>query len=129
MTLNGEGVAGSAVEVSMMVFSVCAFACQRGVCDNDGACIVHSAYGYEHSDGFTGVCVRDSSVTLDPICTEPNAISYMKSQGYQKVAGDVCVGGVQQEFLPIETACREYSVTTSLFSPYISYTTSKPCPI
>ena len=44
-------------------------------------------------------------MVLDPICTGSNPISYMKSQGYQKVAGDVCVGGVQEDYLPIETAC------------------------
>lgn len=66
-----------------------------------------SDYGYQHSDGFTGACVHDDSVTLDPVCTGGEPV-YSKSQGYRRVAGDVCSGGVEDQYAPQVTGCGKY---------------------
>ena len=76
-------------------------------CSLPTTCSIPSAYGYQHADSFNGKCVRDSSVTLDPICTTSDQELYKKSRGYQKVAGDVCVGGVEEDFLPMMAPCRK----------------------
>ncbi len=48
-------------------------------------------YGYQHSNGFNGECVRDKSVTLQDACAQDDVVAAIKSQGYRKVAGDVCL--------------------------------------
>lgn len=47
------------------------------------------------ADGFTGPCVRDSSIALPPTNCSQGQLSYFESQGYRKVAGDVCQDGVE----------------------------------
>ena len=64
-----------------------------------------SDYGYQHADGFTGPCIRDESVVLPDSCSKSDSTSYMKSQGYRKVAGDVCVGGEEDTFAPVDALC------------------------
>ena len=54
-----------------------------------------SDYGYQHANGISGECVRDKSIALDA-CTQG-----MKSQGYRKVAGDVCTGGLLAKFAQV----------------------------
>ena len=56
------------------------------------------------SEGFTGPCIRDSSITLPATCVG-NVSLYMESQGYRKVAGDVCVGGLEASFSPQSRPC------------------------
>ena len=64
-----------------------------------------SDYGYMHpNNALTGDCVADQSVVLEDPCTGGN-LTYKKSQGYRKVAGDVCVGGDEYKYAPIESPC------------------------
>ena len=56
------------------------------------------------SEGFTGPCIRDSSISLPATCVG-NVSIYSESQGYRKVAGDVCVGGLEASFSPLSRPC------------------------
>ena len=64
-----------------------------------------SDYGFEHSDGFVGPCVRDPDIDLDDPCLTSSVASYMKSTGYRKIPGDVCTGGVDDIFEPQPFSC------------------------
>lgn len=57
-----------------------------------------SDYGFMRSDGFTGPCVRDPDIPYTDPCADGTKTTYLKSRGYRKVAGDVCVNGVEDEF-------------------------------
>lgn len=57
------------------------------------------------SDGFTGPCVRDSSISLPPTTCSDGQVSYLETQGYRKVAGDVCHGGVETALGPLVHPC------------------------
>lgn len=73
--------------------------CSNSICNS------FSDYGYMRSDSFTGPCVRDNSVSLPPTnCSEGQA-SYYQTQGYRKVAGDVCENGVQDNLSPVLHPC------------------------
>lgn len=63
-----------------------------------------SDYGYMHSDGFTGPCIRDVSIALQDPCVQSQTI-YKKSQGYRKISGDVCRGGQEQNFAAVDAVC------------------------
>ena len=65
-----------------------------------------SDYGYKPADGFDGPCVRDEAVLLDDPCADGQVKRVMKSRGYRKVAGDVCVKGVAGlDFEPYNFTC------------------------
>lgn len=66
---------------------------------------IASDYGYMHSDGFTGACVRDELISLEDPCAQGKTGVYKKSQGYRKVAGDVCGGGEESAFVAIDSVC------------------------
>lgn len=57
------------------------------------------------SDGFTGTCVRDNSVSVPPVSCADGQLSYIQTRGYRKVAGDVCVSGVDSTFEPVMQPC------------------------
>lgn len=64
-----------------------------------------SDYGYRHpNNALTGDCEVDQSVALEDPCASGN-VTYQKSQGYRKVAGDVCVGGEEHMYAPIKSVC------------------------
>ena len=56
------------------------------------------------SDGFTGPCVHSTS--LPTVSCAEGMNSYLESQGYRKIAGDVCSGGVERLFGPIKHLCQ-----------------------
>ena len=66
---------------------------------------LYSDYGYMRSDGFTGPCVRDDTIPLSHDTCSPRQVSYQETQGYRKVAGDVCVNGVESTLGPISRPC------------------------
>ncbi len=68
-----------------------------------------SDYGFKHSDGFVGPCIRDPDIELDDPCLTSSVASYMKSTGYRKIPGDVCTGGVEKTFEPQPFPCCESS--------------------
>lgn len=68
-------------------------------------CCCASDYGYQHADGFSGPCIRDNTIILPDPCSQDNVVSYKQSQGYRKVAGDVCAGGEEKSFAPIDSLC------------------------
>ncbi len=68
-----------------------------------------SDYGFKHSDGFVGPCIRDPDVALDDPCLTDNVLSYMKSTGYIKIPGDVCEKGVEDTFKKQSFSCCESS--------------------
>ena len=65
-----------------------------------------SDYGFKPVDGFNGPCVLDEAVPLDDPCADGQVKTVMKSRGYRKVAGDVCiVGAAGLDFEPYEFTC------------------------
>ncbi len=65
-----------------------------------------SDYGYMHSDGFTGPCVVDDSSSIaNPCDGVTGTLVYSRSQGYRKIAGDVCVGGEESKFGTVYDSC------------------------
>ena len=66
-----------------------------------------SDYGFMHSDGFVGACIRDPTVQLDDPCLTGKVTSYYKSTGYRKIPGDVCAGGVEATLEPQLYSCCE----------------------
>lgn len=85
-------------------FSVCPCVEEDFECD----------YGYQHSDGFSGSCVRDDSIVLQDVCMSGQVLAAVKSQGYRKVAGDVCSGGdKEKDFAPVAVSCSSVPDTTS----------------
>ncbi len=68
-----------------------------------------SDYGFKHSDGIVGPCIRDPVVALDDPCLTDNVLSYMKSTGYRKIPGDVCKNGVEDTFKKQSFSCCESS--------------------
>ena len=66
-----------------------------------------SDYGFMHSDGFIGPCIRDPAVPYNDPCLTSNILSYNKSTGYRKIPGDVCVGGVEDTLAPQLFLCCE----------------------
>ncbi len=64
-----------------------------------------SDYGYARSDSFTGVCVRDSTVPLPSGECLAGQTTHLVSQGYRKIAGDVCSGGVEGNLGPVSQSC------------------------
>ena len=68
--------------------------------------LCNSDYGYQHTDGFTGPCIRDMSIKLSDPCIENHTI-YKKTQGYRKIAGDVCMGGEEAKFGAGDALCCE----------------------
>ena len=83
-----------------------------------------SDYGFKPADGFNGPCVRDEAVPLDDPCADGQVKTVMKSRGYRKVAGDVCIKGVAGlDFEPYEfTCCRadaQPTNSTPTYSPTI----------
>ena len=57
------------------------------------------------ADGVDGPCVRDASVPLDDPCADSDAKTVMKSRGYRKIAGDICISGDLVDFEPYEFTC------------------------
>ena len=53
----------------------------------------YSDYGFKPADGLNGHCIRDEAVPLDDPCADGQVKTVMKSRGYRKVAGDVCIKG------------------------------------
>ena len=64
-----------------------------------------SDYGFKPADGLNGPCVRDEAVSLDDPCSDGQVKTVMKSRGYRKVAGDVCIKGSGLDFEPYEFTC------------------------
>ncbi len=72
-----------------------------------------SDYGFKHSDGFVGPCIRDPDVVaLDDPCLTDNVLSYMKSTGYRKIPGDICENGVEDTFKKQSFSCCESALST-----------------
>ena len=67
--------------------------------------LLFSDYGYKRADGFTGSCIRDSIVQLPPGGCVHGHTNYSQSQGYRKVAGDLCSGGLETLFGPVLHPC------------------------
>ena len=65
----------------------------------------HSDYGFKPADGFNGPCVRDEAVPVDDPCADGQVKTVMKSRGYRKVAGDVCIKGSRPDFEYYEFTC------------------------
>ena len=80
-----------------------------------GSTLIYSDYGYMHSNGFTGSCVRDVAVTLTDPCSNNQTVSYKKSRGYRKVSGDICEGGVESTLGPVDTLCNPNTGTYKLY--------------
>ena len=57
------------------------------------------------ADGFTGPCVPDPAVPLPDPCTDGTQKTFMKSRGYRKIPGDVCINGVEADFAPYLFTC------------------------
>lgn len=57
------------------------------------------------SGGFSGSCVRDSSISLPNVSCADGQTSYIQTRGYRKVASDVCVGGLENTLGPVELPC------------------------
>ncbi len=74
--------------------------------------VCFSDYGFKHSDGFVGPCIRDPDIELDDPCLTSSVASYMKSTGYRKIPGDVCTGGVKDTFDPQPFPCCDGRPTT-----------------
>ena len=66
--------------------------------------VLISDYGYQHSGGLAGDCVRDESITIPDSCSH-GQVAAMVSQGYRKAAGDVCSGGSEEQYSPVQVAC------------------------
>ena len=50
--------------------------------------------------------MRDEAVPLDDPCADGQVKTVMKSRGYRKVAGDVCIkGAADVDFEPYEFTC------------------------
>ena len=57
-------------------------------------CVIScSDYGYMRSSGTSGLCIRDGSVVLPHAVCSAEQQAYSQTQGYRKIAGDLCVGG------------------------------------
>ena len=76
-----------------------------------------SDYGYMRSDGFTGPCIRDNSIDISPTSCTNESLTYSESQGYRKVAGDVCAGGVEFALGPVTRPCCIGTVVDGKFWP------------
>jgi len=61
-------------------------------------------YGYGRGANLTGPCVRDPAIILDSPCTS-NSSTFWQTQGYRKIAGDVCQGGVSNGLSPHIMPC------------------------
>ena len=86
-----------------------------------------SDYGYKPADGFDGPCVRDEAVLLDDPCADGQVKTVMKSRGYRKVAGDVCVKGVAGlDFEPYEFTCCGADARPTNSTPSAGPTTLSP---
>ena len=65
-----------------------------------------SDYGYKRTSGLTGPCEADESIILPDPCEGTSGNSaYKQSQGYRKVAGDVCKGGDEGSFAAVDNMC------------------------
>ena len=76
-------------------------------------CFSCSDYGFKHSDGFVGPCIRDHDVALDDPCLTDGVVSYMKSTGYRKIPGDICEKGVEDTFKKQPFPCCESAPSTT----------------
>ena len=90
-------------------------------------CFSCSDYGFKHSDGFVGPCIRDPDVALDDPCLTDGVVSYMKSTGYRKIPGDICEKGVEDTFKKQPfPCCKSAPSTTKNPSTQFPTTTEKP---
>ena len=64
-----------------------------------------SDYGYMPANGLDGPCIQDPAVPLNDPCADGQVKTVLKSRGYRKVAGDVCVTGVAVNFEPYNFTC------------------------
>ncbi len=64
-----------------------------------------SDYGYMRSSGTSGLCIRDNSVALPHAVCSADQQGYFQSQGYRKIAGDMCVGGEEAALGPVVKSC------------------------
>ena len=75
--------------------------------------VLLSDYGFKHSDGFVGPCIRDRVVELNDPCLTDNVLSYMKSTGYRKIPGDICENGVDDTFKKQSFSCCKSALSTT----------------
>ncbi|KAL5471539.1 hypothetical protein EMCRGX_G029663 [Ephydatia muelleri] len=80
--------------VRKSTFSVCICALEDYECD----------YGYMHDDGLSGPCVRDTAISLSDLCAG-DALTYTKTSGYRKIAGDGCIKGLDSDLAPVIVPC------------------------
>ena len=89
-----------------------------------------SDYGFMPADGFNGPCVRDEAVPLVDPCADGQVKTVMKSRGYRKVAGDVCIKGVSGlDFEPYNFTCCSDNSSNSSPSPAANIITNDNKPL
>ena len=80
-----------------------------------------SDYGFKPADGLNGPCVLDEAVPLDDPCADGQVKTVMKSRGYRKVAGDVCItGAAGPDFEPYEFTCCVSDVHPTNLTPSVN---------
>ena len=86
-----------------------------------------SDYAFKPANGLNGPCVRDEAVPLDDPCADGLVKTVMKSQGYRKVAGDLCTkGSGSPDFDPYEFTCCSADAQPTNTSPIASASATNP---